>query len=94
MTEEKLELEKKNAFLETRLSSFESQQEHIDPFRKPNSVNRRSLIPHHGLGNDLHMEDEEGEVFNNTYLADMKSGRGAAEYFGRDSLRFVYFTFF
>jgi hypothetical protein len=30
------------------------------------------------------MEDEEGEIFNNTYLADMKAGR-MSHHFGRDS---------
>lgn len=84
LNEDKLDLEKKVAFLETRISSIECQQEPIDPFRKPSSLNRRSLMP---IGTDLHMEDEEGEVFNNTYLADMKSGRGS-EYCGRESIRF------
>lgn len=87
LTECKLELEKQVAFLETRISSLESQQDPIDPFRKPTSMNRRSMVHNHGIGSDLHMEDEEGEVFNNTYLADMKSGRGS-EYCGRESIRF------
>lgn len=88
LTESKLELEKQVAFLETRISSIESQQDPIDPFRKPSSFNRRSLIPSHGIASDLRMEDEEGEIFNNTYLTDLKTGRGS-EYFGRDSLRFA-----
>lgn len=31
------------------------------------------------------MEDEEGEMFNNTYLADMKAGRCMTETSNRDS---------
>lgn len=88
ITESKLELEKQVAFLETRITSLESQQDPIDPFRKPSSMKRRSLIPSHAIGSDLRMEDEEGEVFNNTYLTDLKTGRGS-EFCGRDSIRCV-----
>ncbi|XP_068139629.1 early endosome antigen 1 isoform X3 [Drosophila tropicalis] len=38
------------------------------PFKRPN-------IPSSNLGTNLAMEDEEGEVFNNTYLTDLKLGR-------------------
>lgn len=36
------------------------------------SQNHRSQL----IGKNLQMEDEEGEVFNNTYLTDMKNGDG------------------
>ena len=31
------------------------------------------------------MEDEEGEIFNNTYLTDLKAGRMSPTQFGRES---------
>lgn len=34
------------------------------------------------------MEDEEGEVFNNTYLTDLKTGRMSPPFAGRDSIRY------
>lgn len=35
------------------------------------------------IGTNLAMEDEEGEVFNNTYLTDLKNGR-MSELMSRD----------
>lgn len=34
------------------------------------------------------MEDEEGEIFNNTYLTDLKAGRMSPPFAGRDSIRY------
>lgn len=39
-------------------------------------------------GANLKMEDEEGEIFNNTYLTDLKSGRMSPPFAGRDSIRY------
>ena len=88
LSESKLELEKEIHLLKSKISLLENQQDtSSETFRKPSSLNRRSILPHHGISSDMHMEDEEGEMFNNTYLADMKSGKGP-DFSGRDSLRF------
>lgn len=39
------------------------------------------------IGKNLQMEDEEGEVFNNTYLTDMKNGGKFSPPTERDSVR-------
>lgn len=53
---------------------------------------RKSMLPppaHARLCSNLKMEDEEGEIFNNTYLTDLKAGRMTSPVFGgRESVRY------
>lgn len=39
------------------------------------------------------MDDEEGEIFNNKYLADLKSGATTIVPTGRDSVRYIFHLF-
>ncbi|XP_050075791.1 early endosome antigen 1-like [Anopheles maculipalpis] len=66
MNERNLEVRKENQLLHIRIKS-------LDEFGN----DRKSvLLPTQAnLRNNFKMEDEEGELFNNMYLADLKSGR-------------------
>ncbi|XP_032594071.2 sporulation-specific protein 15 isoform X2 [Drosophila grimshawi] len=72
-----LEQQKQHAILSTKLrhlhetesaASASSPSDDWHPFKRPSA-------PSANLGSNLAMEDEEGEVFNNTYLTDLKLGR-------------------
>lgn len=63
--------------METKLKDLES--------IPSSTLRRQSQFASQMIGSNLRMEDEEGELFNNTYLADLKSGRGSP--FGRESVR-------
>lgn len=75
-----LEQQKQHAILSTKLRHLQEAEqaaaaaaaaaviEERHPFKRPNA-------PAANLGSNLAMEDEEGEVFNNTYLTDLKLGR-------------------
>lgn len=54
-----------------------------------NPVSAAATRPHRSqlIGKNLQMEDEEGEVFNNTYLTDMKNGGRFSPPTERDSVR-------
>lgn len=63
--------------METKMKDYESySSSHRRQHHQPSSQ---------VLGSDLRMEDEEGEVFNNTYLTDLQTGRMSP--FGRESVR-------
>ncbi|XP_035919082.1 putative leucine-rich repeat-containing protein DDB_G0290503 isoform X18 [Anopheles stephensi] len=66
MNERNLEVRKENQLLQIRIKS-------MDEFGN----DRKSVLlsSQANLRNNFKMEDEEGELFNNMYLADLKSGR-------------------
>uniref|UniRef100_A0A182W559 Uncharacterized protein n=1 Tax=Anopheles minimus TaxID=112268 RepID=A0A182W559_9DIPT len=66
MNERNLEVRKENQHLHIRLKTLEEFGSDRKSLMLPNQASLRS---------NLRMEDEEGELFNNMYLADMKSGR-------------------
>ncbi|KAH8418956.1 hypothetical protein KR222_009603, partial [Zaprionus bogoriensis] len=77
LNEKILEQQKQHALLSTKLRHLQEAEQAdaaaavIDkrhPFKRPNA-------PAANIGSNLAMEDEEGEVFNNTYLTDLKLGR-------------------
>ncbi|XP_037938520.1 centromere-associated protein E isoform X2 [Teleopsis dalmanni] len=71
-----LEYQKQNAILKTKLKHLEDSAG--GPFKRPSMIHvssTASLASANGIGTNLAMEDEEGEVFNNTYLTDLKNGR-------------------
>ncbi|XP_034490208.1 golgin subfamily A member 4 isoform X3 [Drosophila innubila] len=77
LNEKILEQQKQYAVLSTKLRHFQeadhatansSANEEWQPFKRPSA-------PSSNLGSNLAMEDEEGEIFNNTYLTDLKLGR-------------------
>lgn len=81
LNEKILEQQKQHAILSTKLRHLQEAEqaaaaaaaaviEERHPFKRPNA-------PAANLGSNLAMEDEEGEVFNNTYLTDLKLGRGS-----------------
>lgn len=81
LNEKILEQQKQHAILSTKLRHLQEAEqaaaaaaaaviEERHPFKRPNA-------PASNLGSNLAMEDEEGEVFNNTYLTDLKLGRGS-----------------
>ncbi|XP_023161287.2 early endosome antigen 1 isoform X3 [Drosophila hydei] len=76
LNEKLLEQQKKYAILSTKLRHLQEAEqpstalatgEDWQPFKRP-------CAPSANLGSNLAMEDEEGEVFNNTYLTDLKLG--------------------
>uniref|UniRef100_A0A182LT53 Uncharacterized protein n=1 Tax=Anopheles culicifacies TaxID=139723 RepID=A0A182LT53_9DIPT len=66
MNERNLEVRKENQHLQVKLKTFEEYGTDRKSLMLPNQASLRS---------NLRMEDEEGELFNNMYLADLKSGR-------------------
>ncbi|XP_030382275.1 protein MLP1 homolog isoform X2 [Scaptodrosophila lebanonensis] len=82
-----LEHQKQHAILSTKLRHMQQQQEQQQlqfqlehqsadiPFKRPSALPTSSGPAAVNLGTNLAMEDEEGEVFNNTYLTDLKMGR-------------------
>ncbi|KAH8399957.1 hypothetical protein KR215_004716, partial [Drosophila sulfurigaster] len=72
LNEKILDQQKQEALLSTKLRHLQEAQqaasEEWQPFKRPSA-------PSANLGSNLTMEDEEGEVFNNTYLTDLKTGR-------------------
>ncbi|XP_019535521.2 putative leucine-rich repeat-containing protein DDB_G0290503 isoform X2 [Aedes albopictus] len=73
------DLRKEYEFVSSRLRVMEQIQKE-----------RKSLMPPppgDHLRSNLKMEDEEGELFNNTYLTDLKYGRGSPPLAGRESIR-------
>ena len=81
-----LECQKENTQLLTKLKYI--QNEEHNKFKRPNNANAVSTaatltlqrIPSTqamptNMGSDLAMEDEEGEIFNNTYLTELKTGQ-------------------
>lgn len=76
-----LECQKQNATYKTKLQQLETSK-----FKRPPNTNTVQIIPSTSCtpaSSNLAMEDEEGEVFNNTYLADLKSGR-MTDYMSKD----------
>ncbi|XP_030244826.1 golgin subfamily B member 1 [Drosophila navojoa] len=77
LNEKLLEEQKKHAIVSTQLRHLQEAEqpamsslpavEDWQPFKRPSA-------PSANLGSNLAMEDEEGEVFNNTYLTDLKLG--------------------
>ncbi|KAH8308555.1 hypothetical protein KR044_010332, partial [Drosophila immigrans] len=72
LNEKILDQQKQHAVLSTKLRHLQEAEqaanEEWQPFKRPS-------VPSANLGSNLTMEDEEGEVFNNTYLTDLKLGR-------------------
>ncbi|XP_055597905.1 uncharacterized protein LOC129747632 isoform X2 [Uranotaenia lowii] len=80
LNEKNLELMKENEFVKSKMRIMEEIREE-----------RKSMLPppsHVRLCSNLKMEDEEGEIFNNTYLTDLKTGRMSPPFAGRDSVRY------
>ncbi|XP_075156048.1 mushroom body defect isoform X3 [Haematobia irritans] len=83
-----LQYQKENTILSTKLKHLMEHQEN-DKFKRPNSIHVSTISSSTGptassnTGTNLAMEDEEGEVFNNTYLTDLKAGR-MSEYMSRE----------
>lgn len=77
--------------LSTKLKHIMEQQHHEgDRFKRPSSIHVSTISSStapvaaaNNIGTNLAMEDEEGEVFNNTYLTDLKNGR-MSELMNRD----------
>uniref|UniRef100_A0A182YK37 Uncharacterized protein n=1 Tax=Anopheles stephensi TaxID=30069 RepID=A0A182YK37_ANOST len=66
MNERNLEVRKENQLLQIRIKSMDEFGNDRKSVLLPSQANLR---------NNFKMEDEEGELFNNMYLADLKSGR-------------------
>ncbi|KAG4067391.1 hypothetical protein HA402_015827 [Bradysia odoriphaga] len=77
LNEQILELKKENEFLKSKLRLAECNPRESRLFPPPNF----------GSNLKIEMEDELGEVFNNVYLADLKSGAGRTSPVGRESIR-------
>ncbi|XP_055624263.1 centromere-associated protein E isoform X2 [Toxorhynchites rutilus septentrionalis] len=81
LNEKNLEVLRENEYMKSKLRVMEEIREE-----------RKSMLPpppaHARLGPSLKMEDEEGEIFNNTYLTDLKTGRMSPPFTGRDSIRY------
>uniref|UniRef100_A0A0A1XBU1 Myosin-7 n=1 Tax=Zeugodacus cucurbitae TaxID=28588 RepID=A0A0A1XBU1_ZEUCU len=75
-----LEYQKQNAILSTKLNKLQDAAEDAH-FKRPsfatNSLPRSlsSAAANAPTSSNLAMEDEEGEIFNNTYLTDLQTGR-------------------
>lgn len=75
-----LEYQKQNAILSTQLKKLQESAENAH-FKRPsfatNSLPRTlpSVASNAATSSNLAMEDEEGEIFNNTYLTDLQTGR-------------------
>lgn len=81
LNEDKLELQKENEIVKTKMRFIENNSLTTNPriscmLQQPQSMG----------STNLRMDDEEGEVFNNTYLTDLKTGGGFPS-MGRDSMR-------
>lgn len=80
MNDNILEYQKENTILSTKLKHLLEHHE-TEKFKRPNSIHVSTISSSTGpasasnTGTNLAMEDEEGEVFNNTYLTDLKTGR-------------------
>lgn len=80
---ENLELKKDNSAIKSRLQFLEGSV----TSNSTRSLNKLAYnMPPPFQGTNFKMEDEEGELFTNTYLADLKSGKMGIDNFGRDSL--------
>lgn len=83
-----MEYQKENTILSTKLKHLLEHHE-AEKFKRPNSIHVSTISSSTGpvaapnIGTNLAMEDEEGEVFNNTYLTDLKNGR-MSEFMSRD----------
>ncbi|KAL9695892.1 hypothetical protein quinque_015177 [Culex quinquefasciatus] len=81
VNDKNLDLMKENEFCKSKLRIMEEIRDE-----------RKSMLPppaHARLCSNLKMEDEEGEIFNNTYLTDLKAGRMTSPVFGgRESVRY------
>lgn len=78
--DENLDLLKQNKFMESKIRIMEGGDQ--GSVRSLNLKKSSNMPPPFG---NLKMEDEPGEVFDNTYLTDLKSGRMPDDY-GRNSL--------
>lgn len=78
-----LELRKENEFMKNKLRHYENGDS--SSVRSLNLKKSANMPPPFG---NIKMEDELGEVFDNTYLSDLKSGRMASEddFMARNSL--------
>ncbi|XP_073830571.1 mushroom body defect isoform X3 [Musca autumnalis] len=87
LNENILEYQKENTILSTKLKHLLEHHE-TEKFKRPNSIHVSTISSTSSngasnTGTNLAMEDEEGEVFNNTYLTDLKTGR-MSEYMSRE----------
>ncbi|XP_013118955.2 golgin subfamily B member 1 isoform X1 [Stomoxys calcitrans] len=88
LNENILEYQKENAILSTKFKHLMETQDN-EKFKRPSSIHVSTISSSTGpsaasnTGTNLAMEDEEGEVFNNTYLTDLKTGR-MSEYMSRE----------
>ncbi|XP_023158388.1 flagellar attachment zone protein 1 isoform X3 [Ceratitis capitata] len=79
LNDQSLKYQKEIALLSTKVKQLEDDDN--AHFKRPNfgtnSLPRSltALTSNAGLSSNLAMEDEEGEVFNNTYLTDLQTGR-------------------
>lgn len=82
LNEKQLEFYKENEFMKNKMKILESKTP--GDLQRPRS---RMLPPSSSMMSvaNLKMEDEEGELFNNTYLVDLKNGGGRVSP-GRDSI--------
>ncbi|XP_055371224.1 uncharacterized protein LOC129605466 [Condylostylus longicornis] len=79
LTERVCELERDNQFMESKLKNYESNNRNLlRPYRPHSSTLTAPPLKNLFDGN-FRIEDEEGEILNNTYLADIDFG-------GRDSI--------
>ena len=87
LNENLLEHQKQNAMLSTKLKHLEEHHETGSvAFKRPSSIHistAPAAASNTNIGTNLAMEDEEGEIFNNTYLTDLKNGR-MSELMSRD----------
>lgn len=74
LNERQLDMYKENEFMKTRLKVLDATQTPGGHMQR--SLSHRMLPPSSSMLSvaNLKMEDEEGEVFNNTYLIDLKNG--------------------
>lgn len=80
LNEEKLQLFKQQEIMKTRLRKYE-----IDSTLNPNQANGSRLPAKMRVASTFKMEDEEGELFDNTYLEELTGGHRAMMT-GRESL--------
>lgn len=78
MNEEKLQLFKQQEIMKTRLRKYE-----IDSTLNINRANEARMQAKMRGASNFKMEDEEGELFDNTYLDDLTNGRMTT---GRESI--------
>uniref|UniRef100_A0A1A9ZIH1 Uncharacterized protein n=1 Tax=Glossina pallidipes TaxID=7398 RepID=A0A1A9ZIH1_GLOPL len=95
LNENILECQKENTILSTKLKHIRDQQpseeREFEKTKRPNTIQVSTVSSNtttgracaSSLGSNLAMEDEEGEIFNNTYLTDLKMGR-MSDYMSRD----------